>query len=94
MVMSPDAAETIALQALGWLIGSEDLRDVFLGSSGLSEMDLKSRASDPELLASVLDFLVMDDAWVIRFCDEIGLPYDKIMQVRAALPGGEQVHWT
>lgn len=94
MVMSKDAAETIALQALGWLVGSSELRDVFFGSSGLTETDLRTRASEPELLAAVLDFLLMDDDWVMQFCDEIGLAYDKIVQVRAALPGGELVNWT
>ena len=94
MVMSKDTAETVALQALGWLVGNSDLRDVFLVATGLSEMDLRTRAGEPELLAAVLDFLLMDDAWVVQFCDEVGLAYDKIAQVRAALPGGEQVHWT
>lgn len=89
-----EAAETLALQALGWLIGNDDLRDVFLGASGASEADLRARASDPEFLASVLDFLVMDDAWVVAFCDGHGLPYDAPMRARAALPGGAAVHWT
>ena len=47
-----------------------------------------------EFLGSVLDFLAMDDAWVVQFCDAAGLPYDRVMLARAALPGGAQVHWT
>ena len=43
---------------------------------------------------AVLDFLMMDDAWVVAFCDEVAVPYDRLMQARAALPGGEQVNWT
>lgn len=87
-------AEAIALQALAWLIGNDDLRDVFLGASGTSETDLRARASDPEFLASVLDFLLMDDAWIVPFCDAHGHSYDVPMRARAALPGGEAVHWT
>jgi hypothetical protein len=52
------------------------------------------QASDPIFLGAVLDFLMMDDAWVIGFCDHLSIPYERIMQARAALPGGEQVHWT
>ena len=37
---------------------------------------------------------MMDDAWVIGFCDSVNAPYDRIMQARHALPGGEQVNWT
>jgi hypothetical protein len=37
---------------------------------------------------------MMDDAWVVAFCDAAGLPYEAPMRARAALPGGGQVHWT
>lgn len=94
MSLTQDSAESIGLQALGWLVGNEDLLPVFMGSSGLSEGDLRSRAAEPEFLGAVLDFLLMDDAWVIGFCDEAQLPYERLTQARAALPGGEQVNWT
>ena len=94
MSFSADAAETLALQALGWLVGQEDLLPVFLGSSGACEGDLRARAQDPEFLGSVLDFLMMDDEWIIEFCDACGLGYDQPMLARAVLPGGGQVHWT
>ena len=94
MPISADAAETLALKALGWLAASDELMPVFLGSTGASLDDLRSRAGDAAFLGSVLDFLVMDDAWVIAFCDAEGIPYDRLMQARAALPGGQQVHWT
>lgn len=94
MSYTQESAESIALQALAWLVGNEDLRPVFLDSTGASAADLKAQATDPVFLGAVLDFLMMDDAWVIGFCDTIALPYDRIMAVRAALPGGEQVHWT
>ena len=89
-----ESAETLALMVLGWLIGDEELLPVFLGATGAGESDLRDRAGDPEFLGSVLDFLLMDDAWVVRFCDTQGLAYDAPMRARAALPGGAQVHWT
>lgn len=89
-----DSAETLGLQALAWLVGQEELIGVFLGASGASESDLRERAGDAEFLGSVLDFILMDDEWVVRFCDSQQIPYDRVMMARAALPGGEQVHWT
>lgn len=89
-----ESAETIALQALGWLVGNEDLLPVFLGATGASVSDLAKNAKQPAFLGSVLDFLVMDDAWVVAFCDDTGLPYQAPMQARAGLPGGEQMNWT
>lgn len=80
MTDTREAAETLALQALAWLVGEEDLVGVFLGSTGTTESELRARAGDPEFLGSVLDFLLMDDAWVIRFCDSEGIAYDRLMQ--------------
>jgi len=92
--MTPERAETIALLALGWLAGHDDLAPVFLGSSGAGAEDLRTRATDPQFLASVLDFITMDDAWVVAFCDASDLAYDQPLAARYALPGAEQVHWT
>ncbi|MCE8507551.1 DUF3572 domain-containing protein [Ruegeria pomeroyi] len=93
MRISADAAETLALQALTWLVTNDELLPVFLGSTGADIGDLRARAGDRQFLASVLDFLTMDDAWVIAFCDEQGIAYDQPMQARAVLGGGE-MHWT
>jgi hypothetical protein len=95
MAMSrQQSAEMIALQALGWLAGNEELLPVFLGSTGASVQDLASGAQDPGFLGSVLDFVLMDDAWVIAFCDANDLHYEAPMHARQALPGGQVEHWT
>lgn len=94
MKMQQDSAETIALQALAWLAGDDGLLPVFLGATGASEADLRARVSEPEFLGAVLDFLMMDDAWVVAFCDAEGLRYETPMLARAALPGGRQMSWT
>lgn len=92
--MQQEMAEEIALKSLGWIAADDDLLAVFLGATGVSIDDLKLRAADPEFLVSVLDFLTMDDAWVVGFCDASGLAYDQPMLARHALPGGAQMHWT
>ena len=94
MATNPEFAETLALQALGWLAGDEDLLPVFLGATGAGIDDLRRGASDPAFLGAVLDFLLMNDAWITSFCDANGLAYDAVQGARAALPGGEQVSWT
>ena len=94
MTLTQDAAETIALKALAWLAAHEELLPVFLGATGTGEDDLRNRAEDPEFLGFVLDFLLMDDAWVVAFCSTHGLDNATPMQARAALPGGADMHWT
>jgi len=92
--MSPERAETIALQALGWLAANDDLCPTFLGASGASLQDMRDRVNDPQFLGSVLEFLTMNDDWIISFCDSAGLSYDMPLRARYALPGAEQVEWT
>ena len=92
--LSAESAETLALNALAWLAGNEELMPVFMGATGASVDDLKTRAGDPAFLASVLDFITLDDQWVIAFCDSSGLDYAAPMMARQALPGGAEVNWT
>ena len=92
--MNGERAQVIGLQALAWLVGNDELCPVFLGSTGSSVDDLRTGADDPAVLAAVLDFITMDDAWVKEFCDSAGLAYDDPLHARHALPGSEQVHWT
>lgn len=93
-MMKQEIAETIALQALAWLAANEELLPVFLGASGASEADLRAGAEDPAFLGAVLDFVNMDDAWIVAFCDSVGLDYTVPARARISLPGGEQVSWT
>ena len=92
--MAPETAETIALQALSWLVSNDEILPVFLGSTGTSEADLRARASDNDFQVSVLEFLTMDDTWVVAFCDSVNLGYEEPLKARYALPGAEQIHWT
>lgn len=92
--MNPQAAQIIAIQALGWLVGNDELLPVFTGSTGTSAEDLKTGIENPWLLTSVLDFILMEDQWVLEFCDVVGFDPHKLKSVRYALPGGEMVHWT
>lgn len=88
-----EAAETLALEAFVWVLASEFL-DAFLNATGVDHSQLASLAQDPVFLAGVLDFLMEDDARVIRFCDATTRSYLSVMQARARLPGGQLPNWT
>lgn len=89
-----ESAETLALRALTWMAGDAEIFGAFLTASGASGTDLAVQAADPSFLASVLDFLLTEDRWIIAFCDEAGVRYDAPMRARAHLPGGEAMNWT
>lgn len=94
MPISADSAETLTLKVLEWLVANDELLPVFLGASGASAEDLRVRAGESEFLTSVLDFLMLDDSWVIAFCDANSVPYELPGQAHAVLSGASEMHWT
>ena len=85
--MRPSEAETLALEALGYLAGDGDALVRFLTVSGLELDDLRSRAGSLDLLAGVLDFLLSDDALLGGFCEAHRASASMVHAARRALPG-------
>ena len=92
--MQPEAAQVLAIQALGWIAADDEIFPQFMAATGAGIGELRARAADPEFLAAVVDFLMQDDRWVVAFCDAGGHPYTSVQAARAALPGGADQHWT
>ena len=93
-VIAQEAAETLALQALAWIVSEDDVLPQFLQASGAAPHEFASRATEAAFQIAVLDFLMNEDAWVVAFCDAARVPYHRVDQARQSLPGGARVHWT
>ena len=63
------AAETLALSALSWLLNDADNQEQFLAASGLDPATLRARASEPDLLLAVVDYVLAHEALASTFCD-------------------------
>ncbi len=92
--MNEEMAETVALQALGWLVADQELLDVFLGSTGASVEDLRANAGSRETALAVLDFLVMNDEWVESVSRAQNWGNDTVLTARAVLLGEAGMQWT
>lgn len=92
--MHRESAHILALQALAFVAADEDLLGALLAQTGLSPQDLRRRAGAPELLASVADFLMAEDARVLAFAAAAGVKPEMVARMRAALPGGDAPDWT
>jgi len=90
--MTPEAAQTVALQALAFVAADEDKMLAFAGKTGAGVADLKEGVNDLEFLGGVLDFLLEDEASLLTFCETLDLPPETPMRARAALPGAA-VEW-
>jgi hypothetical protein len=62
-----EVAEIVAIQALNFIGGDPERLGLFLAETGIGPETLRSSAADPHFLASVLDFVVRDDATVKAF---------------------------
>jgi hypothetical protein len=86
-MMHRSTAETLALKALGHLAADEECFARFLRISGVQLDDLRRRASEPELLAAVVDFLLSDEKLCESFLTAEQLGPQELHAVRRALPG-------
>ena len=92
--MRQESAQSMAREVLVWLAGEEDLLPVFMGATGCDASTIRAGVDAPEFLASVLDFVLMDDKWVTAFSQHAGIAPEPVGDARRALPGGAEVHWT
>ena len=92
--MDREIAETRALEVLTWVLSEEDLIQVFMGATGASQNDLRSNTLSHEFLLSILDFVLMDDRWVISCSKFLNIDPSQIQLIRMSLDGGQEVTWT
>jgi hypothetical protein len=80
-----EVAEIVAVQALAFLAADPERLGLFLAESGLGPETLRAAAADPHFLASVLDFMLRDDATVKAFASVSQLHPTNISAAQQAL---------
>jgi hypothetical protein len=66
--MTSEDAQTLALKALSFVINSDGALERLMELSGLDPVTLRERAAEPEILTSLLDFLLADEGLLVDFC--------------------------
>ena len=92
--MDKEIAETRALEVLTWVLSEDDLIQVFMGATGASQNDMRSNTLSHQFLISILDFVLMDDRWVISCSKFLNIDPSQIQLIRMSLDGGQEVTWT
>ena len=80
-----EVAEIVAVQALSFIASDPERLGLFLAESGIGPETLRTAAADPRFLASVLDFIMRDDATVKAFADVSQLHPTNIAAAHQAL---------
>jgi Protein of unknown function (DUF3572) len=80
-----EVAEIVAVQALSFIADEPERLGAFLAESGIGPETLRTAAADPHFLASVLDFVMRDDATVQAFAEAAELHPTNIAAARQVL---------
>jgi hypothetical protein len=80
-----EVAEIVAIQALTFVAGDPERLGLFLAESGLGPETLRTAAANPQFLASVLDFVMRDDATVKAFAEATQLHPTNVAAARQVL---------
>jgi hypothetical protein len=80
-----EAAEIVAIQALSFIAGEPGRLGLFLAETGIGPETLRTAAADPKFLASVLEFVMRDDATVKAFAETSKLHPTNVAAAHQAL---------
>jgi len=80
-----EVAEIVAIQALSFIAGEPGRLGLFLAESGIGPETLRTAAADPKFLASVLEFVMRDDATVKAFAETSKLHPTNVAAAHQAL---------
>jgi hypothetical protein len=82
---SREAAETLAIQALGFIAEDPKRLDSFLALSGISSDQIREAAQQSDFLAGVLDHMLGDERLLVAFADSAGIDPAAVARLREAL---------
>ena len=85
----------MSIKVLEWIASNPSLFAAFLNMTGSTKESIIDNYSDREFLASVLDFLLMqNDKLIMDCCQSISVSPEDPLKARRELPGGEETNWT
>ncbi|MCW1429177.1 DUF3572 domain-containing protein [Novosphingobium sp. JCM 18896] len=78
-------AQTLALSALGWVLGDQDRAERLLALTGLTPESLRERLGDPALMGAVLDFLCAHERDLVAAAEALDVPPQVLANARERL---------
>ncbi|WP_244437240.1 DUF3572 domain-containing protein [Aliihoeflea sp. 2WW] len=87
--LAREAADGIAIQALGFIAGDPELLPRFLDLTGIAAHDIRRAAGEPGFLAGVLQFILAHEPTLMKFSEASGIAPQDVGRAMRALPAGE-----
>lgn len=89
-----EAAESIAISALGYLAGNMDRLDRFLALTGIHPQNIRESAKDAAFLVSVLDHLLSDESLLFAFAADSAIDASDVAAARKRLDRNSRQGWS
>jgi hypothetical protein len=88
-IVSTDAAERLAIQALTFIANDATELGRFLALTGIGPAELRTTAHEPGFLAGVLDHILGYEPLLLAFAKDAEVRPDAVKQARQALAGAQ-----
>ena len=88
-IQSQADAETVAVEALGFVASDPELLPRFLAITGIEATAIRRAASEPGFLAGVLGFIVAHEPTLLQFCEATGIAPSRVAGAIRLLPLGD-----
>jgi len=82
---SRQTAETLAVQALGFIAEDDTRLGGFIASTGIAVQSIRAAAREPNFLAGVLEHILADENLLIAFAASAGIDPAEVARARQAL---------
>ena len=80
-------AESLAIQALGFMASDPERLGAFLAATGIGPEAIRTAAAEPAFLAGVLDYVAADESLLLAVAEHAGLAPQDIEHAQAVLSG-------
>lgn len=84
-----EAAEAIAIQALGFIAADPELLPRFLAITGIEASAIRQAAGEPGFLAGVLQFVLAHEPTLMGFSQAVGIAPAEVGKALRSLPTGD-----
>lgn len=84
-MLTRQEAETLALSALGWVLGDEQRAERLLALTGLTPEQLRANLSDPAVLSAVLNFLSSHEPDLVKAAEALQIEAETLIAAQEIL---------
>lgn len=88
--MRAEDAESLAIEALGFISSDPTLLQRFLAITGISASEVRRAAAEPGFLAGVMNFIAAHEPTLIAFASSVAVEPQSVTEALRLLQSGDE----